>query len=163
MRILVTSDTHRNLSALYAVINSIEGMLDAVIHCGDMTDDAAALRRRYPKLKLFNVKGNCDYDVNVPSEEVFVLGGKRIFATHGHMYGVNWGIDRLCYRAAELGADICLYGHTHIPLVENYNGITIMNPGSPSSPRGGSAPSYGIIKIDNAIVTPSIVKIKQEI
>lgn len=159
MRILVISDTHRNLRNVYKTINSIENMIDAVIHCGDVTEDAETIRRRYPKLKVFNVRGNCDYDSSVPDEDIFILSGKRIFVTHGHMYGVNWNTDRLCFRAAEAEADVCLYGHTHIPDIENYGTVTIMNPGSISSPRGGSKCSYGIIKIEDGVVTATIVNV----
>lgn len=160
MRILVISDTHRNLSNVYRVINAIEDKIDAVIHCGDVVEDVSALKARYSKLKIYNVRGNCDYGSSVANEDVFVLGGKKFFVTHGDMYGVNWSIDRLCYKGAEIGADVCLYGHTHIPIIENYQGIVIMNPGSLSSPRGGSKYSYGIINIEDGVVTPSIVEYK---
>lgn len=160
MRALIISDTHRNLSNVYKVINSISNMIDCVIHCGDVVDDADALRAGYSNLKIYNVRGNCDYGSTVPDEDIFVIDGKRFFVTHGDLYGVNWGIDRICYRAAEVEADVCLYGHTHIPLVENYNGIVIMNPGSLSSPRGNSTYSYGIVKIEEGIITPSIIEYK---
>lgn len=160
MRILVISDTHGNLSRVYKVINSISNMIDGVIHCGDIVEDADTLRIRYPDLKIYNVRGNCDYGSAVPNEEVFVLGGKKFFVTHGDLYGVNWGIDRLCYKGAEVDADVCLYGHTHVPYIDNYNGIVILNPGSLSAPRGNSVYSYGIIKIEDNVVTPSIVEYK---
>lgn len=160
MKILVISDTHSNLSKVYRVINSIADKIDAVIHCGDVVEDVDSLKIRYPELKFYNVRGNCDYGSAVPNEDIFVLFGKKFFVTHGDLYGVNWSIDRLCYKGAEVGADVCLYGHTHIPLVDNYNGIIIMNPGSLSSPRVGSNYSYGIIKIEDDIVIPSIVEYK---
>lgn len=160
MKILVISDTHGNLSKVYKVINSISNIIDGVIHCGDIVEDADSLRIKYPNLKIYNVRGNCDYGSSVPNEDVFVLGGKKFFVTHGDLYGVNWGIDRLCYKGAEIGADICLYGHTHIPYIDNYNGIVILNPGSLSAPRGNSTYSYGIIKIEDSVVTPSIVEYK---
>ena len=160
MRILVISDTHGNLSRVYKTIKDIRDKIDAVIHCGDLVDDAMALKSRYSDLNVYNVRGNCDYGLAVSNEDVFIIGGKKFFVTHGDMYGVNWGIDRLCYRGAEVGADVCLFGHTHIPLIEYYNGMVIMNPGSPSSPRGGSTFSYGIIKIEKGVVTPSLVNIK---
>lgn len=160
MKILVISDTHGNLSKVYKVINSISNIIDGVIHCGDIVEDADSLRIKYPNLKIYNVRGNCDYGSSVPNEDVFVLGGKKFFVTHGDLYGVNWGIDRLCYKGAEIGADVCLYGHTHIPYIDNYNGIVILNPGSLSAPRGNSTYSYGIIKIEDSVVTPSIVEYK---
>ncbi len=158
MRILVISDTHRNMSRVYSTMKDIRDKIDAVIHCGDVVEDVMALRSRYSDLDIYNVRGNCDYGSGVPNEDIFVIGGKKFFVTHGDMYGVSWNTDRICYRAAEVGADVCLYGHTHIPLIENYNGIVVMNPGSPTAPRGGGSYSYGIIKIENGIITPSIVK-----
>lgn len=160
MRILVISDTHRNLSRVYKVINDIRDKIEVVIHCGDVVEDADAIRNRYSDLRVYNVRGNCDYGSAVPNENIFVIEGKRFFVTHGDMYGVNWSTDRLCYRGAEVGADVCLYGHTHIPDIEYYDGMVIMNPGSPTNPRGGSKFSYGIIKIEDGIVTPSLVDIK---
>ena len=160
MRILVISDTHGNMSTVHRVIKDIRDKIDAVIHCGDIVEDAMEMKIRYADLNVYNVRGNCDYGSSAASEDIFVLGGKKIFVTHGDLYGVNWSSDRLCYRGAELGADICLYGHTHIPNIEYYNGMVIMNPGSPSRPRGGSTYSYGIIKIEDGLITPSLVNIK---
>lgn len=158
MKLLVISDTHRVLSKVYKVINAIENKISGVIHCGDVTEDVMLLKSRYPNIKFYNVRGNCDYGSGVPSEEVFIIGGKRIFVTHGHNYGVNYGADRISYRSEELEADACLFGHTHIPYLENYNGIVIMNPGSLSGPRGGSKASYGIITIEDGLVRGSIVE-----
>lgn len=160
MRILVISDTHRNLSKVYRVINAIADKIDAVIHCGDVVEDVDALKARYPDLRFYSVRGNCDYGSAVPNEDIFVLGEKRFFVTHGDLYGVNWSVDRLCYKGAEVGADVCLYGHTHVPFIDNYNGIVILNPGSLSAPRGNSTYSYGIIKVEDGIITPSIVEYK---
>lgn len=159
MRILVISDTHGNLTNVYKLIKDIKDKIDCVIHCGDIVEDAIAIRCRYSDLDVYNVRGNCDYGSAVASEEVFNIGGKKIFVTHGDMYGVNWNTDRLCYRGLELMADVCLYGHTHIPNIEKYENMVIMNPGSISRPRGGSSCSYGIIKIENNIVELSIVNI----
>lgn len=160
MRILVISDTHGNLSRVYKVINAISDKIDAVIHCGDIVEDVDTLKLKYPNLKFYNVRGNCDYGSAVPNEDIFIIGGKKFFVTHGDLHGVNWNIDRLCYKGAEVGADICLYGHTHVPFIDNYNGIVILNPGSLSAPRGNSTYSYGIIKIEDGVITPSIVEYK---
>lgn len=160
MKLLVISDTHRNLSKVYRVINDVQNLIDGVIHCGDITDDADILKSKYKNLNFYNVRGNCDYGSGMSDEDIFKIGGKKIFVTHGHKYGVSYNIDRLCYRAMEVGADVCLYGHTHMPLLENYNGIIIMNPGSLSAPRGGSKPSYGIIAIEGEAVRGSIVEYK---
>ena len=61
------------------------------------------------------VKGNCDYYADNPVSDVLEIGANRIFITHGHHYGVNFGIDRLCYAAKENQCNIAMYGHTHVP------------------------------------------------
>ena len=43
------------------------------------------------------------------------VGKNKLFVTHGHAYGVKSGLGRLAERAKTLGADVVLYGHTHIP------------------------------------------------
>ena len=55
MRILVISDTHRNLSRVYKVINDIIDKIEVVIHCGDVVEDADAIRHRYSDLRVYNV------------------------------------------------------------------------------------------------------------
>lgn len=158
MRILVISDTHKSLGKVYSVLKDIYDKIGAVIHCGDVVDDVYRLKSMYPKLKFYKVKGNCDYGSSEPEEETFVIGGKKFLITHGHNYSVHWGTDRLYYKAAESGADICIYGHTHIPHIENRSGIILMNPGSLAQPRGGSNYSYGIVNVENGIIEPVIVE-----
>ena len=161
MRILVISDTHRSLGKVYSVLKDINDKIDAVIHCGDVVEDVYRLKSMYPDLKFYKVKGNCDYGSSEPDEETFILCGKKFFITHGHNYSVHWSTDRLYYKALEVGADICVYGHTHIPSIENCNGIILINPGSLSQPRGGSTYSYGKIKIENGVIDPTKVEYKQ--
>ena len=66
--------------------------------------------------------------------------------THGHRQHVNMGIDTLKYWALEKEADIVMYGHTHVPFVEQSSSMTILHPGSISRPRqSGHIPTYGLI------------------
>ena len=52
------------------------------------------------------------------------------------------------YTAAENDCDIALFGHIHVPVDEEWEGIRILNPGSISRPRGGSKKSYLILEMD---------------
>jgi hypothetical protein len=159
MRWLVISDTHRSLNNAFKVIDDIHDKIDGIIHLGDLVEDVEMLKRRYPNTDIYNVPGNCDYiftgDVD---EKLLVLGGKRIFITHGHKYGVNSGIYRLALRGKELNADCCLYGHTHVPLLEYDENMLIMNPGSISSPRGNSTFNYGVLIVEDDEIRASLVK-----
>lgn len=74
--------------------------------------------------------------------------GKKIFFIHGHPYYVKHGYERIEEEAKNRGADICLFGHTHIPYTEYKDGIYFMNPGAVFNG------SYGIIDItDSGIMT----------
>ena len=78
----------------------------------------------------------------------------KIFATHGHAYGVEWGIERLSYAALEEGCDIAMYGHTNVPEIIQGDDITVINPGSISRPRQmNHKPSYILMELlDNGEV-----------
>jgi len=54
-------------------------------------------------------------------------------------------------------ANIVLFGHTHVPYLEKVGGVWFMNPGSPTYPRGGSRPGYGLIEINGAQIEPRLI------
>ena len=156
MRVLVISDTHRTLNKIVSLLKDIKDDIDAVIHLGDNVEDADFIKRNY-KLPVYYVAGNCDYNGSALAEQVFELGGKVFYITHGHYYDVKYDQSSLVYRGMEVGADICLFGHTHEPYLEVIKNIVVMNPGSLAFPRGGSKESYGIIKIEDNEIYPTIV------
>ena len=89
------------------------------------------------------VRGNCDAEVdqmvlNFPILAEYALlevEGRVLFATHGHKYGPDC-LPPLC------PGDILLSGHTHVPVCREAEGILLMNPGSASMPKEGSAAGY---------------------
>ncbi len=146
MKILVLSDTHRDMSRAYKLINVIKDEIDCIFHLGDNVEDAESLRMN-TDFKVYNVMGNTDYTVSVPEERFLEFNGRKILLTHGHLYSIYSSLNSLYYRAAEIGADAVLFGHTHIPVVETKDNILIFNPGSLTRPRGNSTYSYGILNI----------------
>lgn len=153
MKILVMSDSHRDLTNARNVIKTIGNQIDLIIHLGDCEDDVKQLMIEYPDYKFEYVVGNCDYDSDYDVCKLLKFEKVKIFMTHGHRYSVKWGYDRISYAGEEKGADIVLFGHTHMPAIENFGKIKIMNPGSISQPRGIDIPSYGIINIDDYGIT----------
>ncbi len=160
MKILVVSDTHGDISRLKDILRSVKPKIAALIHAGDYEGDAGEIAKLYPDLPVYAVCGNCDYGRIMPPLRMIELGGKRIFLTHGHRYDVNFSITKLMYTAMENQADICIFGHTHIPLAEKHGELLILNPGSLSRPRGGSRESYGVIDIEDNRVDAKIVEYK---
>ena len=98
---------------------------------------------------ILAVCGNCDSDVDqavlaYPMKAeyaVFSVGGRMIYATHGHVYNEN-NLPPL------RKGDILLHGHTHIPACEDHGDFLYVNPGSVAIPKGGSTNSYMIITED---------------
>ena len=70
--------------------------------------------------------------------------------THGHTMSVGYDNDRLLQAAKENGADIAMFGHTHLPYLATEDGIMLLNPGSLSKPRQeGWEPSYALLQTDD--------------
>ncbi len=139
MKIGIMGDTHGNT---YQLNKAMELLRDCemVLHTGDFYRDIRTLPIEQQK-KITAVAGNCDYQKNIPSEKIIDVSGKRLFLCHGHHFGVKTGLNRLYYKALEVGANIAIFGHTHVPALVEENGIFLVNPGSASEPRIASEPT----------------------
>ena len=152
MKILVFSDSHRSLSGMYAAIDLHRPQ--QVIHLGDIMVDAEEVAEHYPKLPFCLVPGNCDgWGAAVPVKKQINLAGKSILLSHGHRWGVKSGYDTAIADARAVGADILLFGHTHIPLCRQLeDGLWMMNPGPARS-------SYGLIEIEDGVVSCALYQV----
>lgn len=147
MRILVVSDTHGRNENLYELLNK-EKNIDYFVHCGD-GEGVEDFIEGFTKAQTVMVRGNCDYCSPLPIEDSFTVCGRKILVTHGHFYAVKSGFDKLISKAQETGADVVLYGHSHIPDYSYHCGVHLLNPGSLSEPRQvGRRHTYAIIEID---------------
>ena len=133
---------------------------DLMIHLGDGYEDFCRLEGLFPKLERRCVKGNCDFCLSkkIKLAEILDYGPARIFYTHGHIYEVKAGLDQLYQTGVDGGANIILYGHTHMPFVDYQKGVYVMNPGSLGQPRDG-IPTYGIIDMDDGWINCHIAKL----
>ena len=76
------------------------------------------------------------------------LAGKKIWLTHGHNYYVSLDLKVIKDEARARGMDIVMFGHTHRPVIEVENDITLINPGSISYPRQADGiPTYIMLEI----------------
>lgn len=150
IKILVVSDTHGQIEHAVECIRR-EGPFDRMIHLGDQVEDAIRLANWLEIEQLDFCAGNCDYPSEGVGEKVITVDGVTIFLTHGHKYGVKFTLNRLFYRAEEVGAKIALYGHTHQRRMVEEKGVTLFNPGSLSLPRDWKEKrkSFGTILIEN--------------
>lgn len=146
MKLIVFSDSHGNLENIHTAINFFRNEIIGIVHLGDFFEDAKKIQKSYPELPMFYVSGNNDFPGD-KTELFFNSFNKKLFLTHGHFYNVYFGVDKLFYRAKEIGANICLFGHTHNPFIEQIEDIFILNPGSISYPRALDKPTFAILEI----------------
>lgn len=153
MRIIVTSDTHRSVGNLFEVVEKHMDSTDLFISLGDEERDWGTVLMLYPSLKLKQVAGNNDWYSKNPTSDILIADGKKIFFTHGHPFYVKRGYELLIQKAKDEKADICLFGHTHIPYENYIDNIHFLNPGSVRES------SYGIIDIVNGEIIAYNAKI----
>lgn len=153
-KILVISDTHGNGKGVEK-LSSLIAENDYVIHLGDGAGDMREISALYPE-KVYVCGGNCDFFAPYPSEGILDVESVRIFYCHGHRYGVKSGLDTLTAMAKQKGADVALYGHTHQGMIEERDGVILINPGTlrRSVGEGGS---YCYLVVNKDKVTPVLV------
>lgn len=147
MKILVVSDSHGRHTYLERVIERV-GAIDLFIHLGDLEGGEEHIRKIVP-CPVEMVSGNNDYFTSIEREKVIDIGTYRVFLTHGHRYRVNYEVETVKEAAAQRFADIVMFGHTHIPMIDQSSPIIAINPGSISQPRQeGRIPTFIIMEID---------------
>lgn len=145
MKIAVVSDTHGAVGKLEGLKNVIDGC-DYLFFLGDGETDIKRVGGLF-NAQIVAVAGNNDFRGFYEKEVIEQIGEIKFLITHGHAYGVRNGTERLLERAKQTGCRVALFGHTHHAIVEEIDGVTLMNPGSVGYPDDGR-PSYGIIEYD---------------
>ena len=145
MFIGIISDTHGNNDSVEKAV-SIAPKMDMWLHLGDCEPDAEYLQALV-EVPVYGVAGNCDWPMrNTCYERIIDAAGHKIFLTHGHNYGVRYTQEYVMEAAESQGADIAVYGHTHI--VDNVQAsILVLNPGSASRPRDDNRGSFMIMEL----------------
>lgn len=151
MRIIVFSDTHRNIDNCLRLCKNLIGV-DLIIHLGDMKSDADEIQKK-TGIEVETIIGNNEFSFE-KTEKVLEFDGIKIFITHGHKYSVKTDKTRLADKAKALGAQIGLFGHTHKPFDDTVNGVRLLNPGSAGY---AVTPSYGIIEIENGRLSACVI------
>lgn len=148
MRILIVSDTHRHEENLEIVLQR-EKNLDMLIHLGD-SEGTEDYIRTIAGCPCYIVKGNNDYFSDLNRDIKMSIGKYKVLLTHGHHYYVSLGTETILSEGRAQNMDIVMFGHTHRPLIDIREDITVLNPGSLSYPRQeGRIPTYIMMTIDD--------------
>ena len=149
MRIAVLSDTHaprRWRSCPAPVAERLRGV-DLILHAGDVCV-AAVLDELAEYAPVRVVHGNNDgSDVaawGAPETLELDAGGLHLAMVHDA--GPAAGRPARLRRRFP-GADLVIFGHSHIPLDHSENGLRIFNPGSPTDRRRQPRGTIGLLHI----------------
>ncbi|MEK3990100.1 metallophosphoesterase family protein [Robertmurraya sp. FSL R5-0851] len=154
MKITVISDTHMPKKAKTLPIQVVKALQQSelIIHAGDwQTIEFFHELVQYGEVK--GVYGNVDsveLQSRLPEKQIIEIVGFRIGVVHGH--GKRWTTERRALEAfAESHVDCIIFGHSHIPVLKETNGILLFNPGSCTDKRRQPQPSFGIISLDEGL------------
>ena len=156
MRIIVISDSHGRRSSVDFTLQA-HPHAKHVFFLGDNVRDIEAVKEFYTDRIFHIVQGNCDGDTPYPTTDICTIEGVKILFTHGHYHNVKYTTATLQNAAEKSGAQIALYGHTHIAKTEYIGGLYIVNPGSIAHSREGGN-SYAVIDITPSGIMPIIIK-----
>lgn len=148
MKVLIVSDTHGKDHYLLKTLERV-GPIDMLIHLGDFEGGEEYIKSITP-CPTELVSGNNDFFNGLPKEKVIHIGKYIVLLTHGHRYGVNYSTSGILEVAKRNKANIVMFGHTHVPMIDLSGSIWAINPGSLALPRQhGRIPTFIIMDLDS--------------
>jgi putative phosphoesterase len=137
-------------------VRLLEGA-DLVLHGGDFVsvEFLEQLRKLGPPVE--GVCGNMDEQPlkqTLPRQRVVEAESVRIGMVHDA--GPRAGREaRLSARFED--CDAVVYGHTHVPQLERFQHLWVLNPGSPTERRGAPVHSMIVLRVKGSRITPELV------
>lgn len=164
MKVGVLSDSHGNLKNLEESAKWLveEGKVDVLIHLGDDSDDAKILEKFGKKLIVVpGVFESYYQDPAVTNRLIEVFNGKKVLISHTeevHKNDPSPEVKELIKPEeviAKKEVDIALVGHSHIPKIEDKEGVLVFNPGHlkewETEQKKGYFPSFGLIDFEKKV------------
>lgn len=153
---VVLADTHipRRARALPEGVVWHLRSTDLIVHAGDLIE-ASLLEELALYAPVRAVKGNVDLpEVDLPETLEFDFGGARIAAIHdpGRKEGRR---GRLKRRFPE--ARVIVFGHSHIPFLDDEDGLLLLNPGSPTDKRRQPHHTFALLRAQKGSVQAEII------
>ena len=125
---------------------------DHILHGGDVCD-SALLTELGALAPVSVVMGNCDgHDVRAwGARDDIQLSFEGVRIAMAHDSGARSG-RRARMRRRYPEARVVVFGHSHLPMNEDEDGLLLFNPGSPTWPRRAPWPSMGILWVEEGTV-----------
>ncbi len=153
---VVVADTHlpRRAKALPAGLGPHLERADLILHAGDLMDPALLDElAAYGPVRA--VRGNLDPpEIPLPETLEFEFGGARIAMIHDS--GPKMGRrNRMRRRFPE--ARVVVFGHSHIPWLEDEGGLLLLNPGSPTDKRRQPEHTFALLQAEGGVVSAELL------
>lgn len=148
-RVGLVSDTHMpaRCSAFPATLFDAFSGVDMVLHAGDVGElwVVDALSTIAPVVAVHGNDDTGEATAALPYSQVVSVGGLRILLTHAHYPNRlqemasrrddAWGpkLERRATIGRAAGAQVIVFGHTHVPMTLAYDGVLLVNPGALAS------------------------------
>ncbi|TWT02489.1 metallophosphoesterase family protein [Planomicrobium sp. CPCC 101079] len=152
-KIVIVSDTHIPIRAkkLPQILIDACQEADFIIHAGDwQTMDVYYEFAAYAETD--GVTGNVDpWEISdrIGKSKILEFGGLRIGVVHGD--GIRQTTEQRAFDAfREEKVDIIVFGHSHIPVMREVEGVILFNPGSPTDKRTQPQYSFGLLEIGDS-------------
>ena len=159
MRLAIISDTHmpRGDRVLPEACVDRLRMADAILHAGDLMELEVleALEALGPPVHA--IRGNNDSAVlqaRLPHTRIVRAGSALIAMVHDSGATAN-RFGRLRRRFPDV--DAVVFGHSHVPLLEERDGFAIFNPGSPTERRRSPRHTMGMATAEDGRVRFELV------
>ena len=159
MRLIVMSDSHGDEQRVRSVVSRHAGEEAVFLHLGDGLREFCRVMEEHPALAYDCVVGNHEDDAFQRTQyesRLLHLGGRSIWLVHGDRQNVKLDLLELEYMGRRAGADLVLYGHTHVSADTERNGVRMLNPGALLWARDCTA-SYAVLDVENGQVCARIV------
>lgn len=160
-RIAVISDTHLPRGSRWLpeeCVRLLRGA-DLILHGGDVSAASVLEELRTLGPPVEAIQGNADEPAlreTLLRERVVEAGEVRIAMVHNA--GPRLGREaRLAARFPDCGAVV--YGHTHVPQVERFQHLWVLNPGSPTDRRKAPVRSMLMLTVRGSRITPELVSL----
>lgn len=120
-----------------------------ILHAGDLLD-VSVLEELSRHAPVRAVKGNVDGpEMDLPETLEFEVGGVPVAMIHDS--GAKKGRRSRVGRRFP-GARVVVFGHSHIPLLEDEDGLLLFNPGSPTDRRRQPEHTFGLLWFEGGMV-----------
>ena len=160
MLIGVISDTHipERATEIPTMVCKLFKDVELILHAGDLVSNTVfqELEKLAPTIC---VQGNMDrrYGLKFPKNEIINVNNVKIGLNHGEVYPRGY-TQQLKYIGLELGVDVLITGHSHVPFIKEVDKMILLNPGSPTVPRM-TEPSVMLVDVDENGLEAEIIKI----